>query len=199
MDRIQEEAQLKKEYGYKNKKELWKVNSILRNFRGQARRLIPLTSDQANLEKKQLMTRLISLGLVKEDARIEDVLGLTITNLMERRLQSIVLRKKLANTIKQARQFITHGHISIGDKKVTSPSMIVKIGDEPLVSFSGNSELINESHPERVAGKEKRERKNKKEAIEEKMKEVKRKETEKKAEEETGLKENEIKELAGAE
>ena len=75
MDRIKEEATLNKEYGYKNKKELWKVNSILRNFRGQARRLIPLNDKQATLEKQQLMNRLVSLGIIKEDARVEEVVA----------------------------------------------------------------------------------------------------------------------------
>jgi len=195
MERIKEESQLRYEYGYKNKKELWKMTSILRNFRGQARKLISLTSNQAAIERKQLINRLISLGLVKEDARIENVLALTIKDIMERRLQTIVLKKRLANTVKQARQFITHRHINIGEQSVTSPSMLVKVSDEPLVSFSGSSAMVNESHAERAAGLEKRERRNKKEVLEEKMRKVREEEKKKKDEEVLGISKAEIEEI----
>jgi small subunit ribosomal protein S4 len=158
MARIKEEADLRRDYGYKNKKEIWKMYSILRNFRAQARKLIPLTDEHAKLEKRQLLTRLASLGLIKEGAKIEDVLTLKVRDLLERRLQTLLVRKRLANTIKQARQMITHSHILIGEKKITSPSHLVTIKEEPMISFSQNSPFISEMHPERSAGKEKREK-----------------------------------------
>jgi len=184
MDRIQEEKQIRRSYGCKNKAEIWKVQSKLRKFRAQARRLIPLTGRQAQLEKKQLLTRLFKLGLVKENAKIEDVLALKITDLMERRLQTLVLNKKLANTVKQARQMISHGHIQIGSKKVKSPTHLVTLGQEPEISFAGNSPFISEMHPERVAGNEKREKKNRGQIVEDKALELKKesKRTEKTAE-----------------
>jgi small subunit ribosomal protein S4 len=157
--RIKEEADLRNEYGYKNKKEIWKMYSILRKFRAQARRLIPLTDKQAQLEKKQLLTRLALLGLVKENAQIEDVLALKVKDVLERRLQTLVLRKRFANTVKQARQMITHGHIVVGEKKITSPSHLVTIKEEPHISFQGSSPFMSEMHPERVAGSNKREKK----------------------------------------
>ena len=195
MERIKEESQLRYEYGYKNKKELWKMTSILRNFRGQARKLISLTSNQAAIERKQLINRLISLGLVKEDAHLENVLALTIKDIMDRRLQTIVLKKRLANTVRQARQFITHGHIMVGDHNVTSPSMLVKLLDEPKISFSGSSAMVNEAHAERVAGREKRERMNKKEANEEKIQKAREADKKKKEEEVLGISKAEIEEI----
>ncbi len=155
MERIKEESQLRREYGYKNKTEVWKVQSILRSFRAQARRLIPLTDEQAQLEKRQLLSKLASLGLVNENAQIEDVLALTVRDLLERRLQTLVFRKKLANSVKQARQFITHGHITINGKKITSPAYMVKVSEENGIGFSENSTLASEEHPERIAVREK--------------------------------------------
>ena len=194
MGRIKEEAQLKKEYGYKNKKEIWKVESKLRNFRAQARRLIPLTHNQAKLEKKQLLDKLASLGLITSGAQIEDVLGLNIRDLLERRLQTLVYRKKLANTIKQARQLITHNHIVIGDKVSTSPSQLIRVSDENSITFTPNSSFVSEMHPERLAGKEKREKKRVKE---EKKKEEDLTEAEKKVKEEEKKEFEEIKKLEG--
>jgi small subunit ribosomal protein S4 len=149
------------------------MQSILRKFRKQARRLIPLTDPQAQLEKKQLLTRLASLGLIKEGAQIEDVLALKVRDILERRLQTVVLRKKLAHTVKQARQMITHGHVLIGEKKVTSPSHLVTVGEEPEVAFITNSPFFSEMHAERVAGETKREKRKEVKVSEEKLEEQK--------------------------
>ena len=157
MKRIKEESQLRRSYGYKNKKEIWKVQSTLRDFRAQARRLIPLKDMQAELEKKQLISKLVALGIIKEGSHIEDILALDIRDLLERRLQTILLKKKMANSIKQARQFITHGHVKVGENKITSPSYLVKLSEENQISFSENSSLTSEMHPEIVAAKEKKE------------------------------------------
>ena len=147
--RMQEETKLKKEYGYKNKREVWKMFSLLRNFRNQARKLIGMRTKESEVLKRQLIKRLNSLGLIKEDAKLEDVLNLTIRDIMERRLQTRVYRKKMAKTMKQSRQFITHGHILIGNKKVKSPSHMVTIKEDEMIRFDPNSSLASELHPER--------------------------------------------------
>lgn len=129
--RIIEEKNLKGEYWYKNKKEMWKMRSILKNFRQQARTLIGEAGKQAEKQKKQLIDKLNKLGiLTKQDANLDDVLELTIKDIMERRLQTLVYRKKLSNTIKDARQKIVHGKIIVGEKKITSPSKLITIEEE---------------------------------------------------------------------
>lgn len=129
--RIVEEKNLKKEYWYKNKREMWKMKTILKNFRQQARSLIGETSKQAQLHKKQLLEKLTRYGiLAKAEIGLDDVLELTIKEIMERRLQTVVFRKKLTNTVKEARQAIVHGKILIAGKKVTSPSKLITIEEE---------------------------------------------------------------------
>jgi len=148
-DRIEEEIALKKEYGLKNKREIWVVASKLNKFKDQFKTLNAQTGTQAEKEKEQLKDKLLSLGLIKTDSPLGVVLGLDTKDLMERRLQTIVLRKNLARSINQARQFIVHRHIMVGRKKVTSPSYIVKVGEENQVSFVQTSTLSDPSHPER--------------------------------------------------
>ena len=89
------------------------------------------------------------MGLINSDGQIDDILSLTVRDLCERRIQSLTLKKGLARTLKQARQFITHRHICIGEKRVTSPSYLVSIEEEPLMCFSQISSLVSEDHPER--------------------------------------------------
>jgi small subunit ribosomal protein S4 len=148
--RINEEVELMHNYGFVCKKEIWKIQSVLRKIRQQVRKLIASKSEQARREREQLISKLIKLGLLKEGSKITDVLNLKINDFCERRLQTIVFRKGLANSIKQARQFITHGHISIRDKKITSPNYLVPVNEENLIMFSKNSKLSSIEHPERV-------------------------------------------------
>jgi len=77
-------------------------------------------------------------------------LTITLKDVLERRLQTLVYKKKLARSIKQARQFITHRHVTVSDKVITSPSYIVTKDDENKIGFSSLSALNSIDHPERA-------------------------------------------------
>ncbi len=151
--RLDEERTLIREYGLKNKKELWKINSKFKKFTNQAKNLITLTTEQGKLEKKQLINKLARLGLLSIDANEEDVLNLNAKDIFERRLQTLVFRKGLAKTMKQSRQFIVHEHIRIDGKKLTSPSHLVTLKEESTIEFCQTSSLSDHEHPERTTSK----------------------------------------------
>jgi small subunit ribosomal protein S4 len=97
--------------------------------------------------EKELLARLKKLGIIHETAILDDVLDLTVEDILERRLQTIVFRKGLAKSIYQARQLITHGHIIIGDQRVTVPSYLVTREEEEKIAYAPDSPLANPSHP----------------------------------------------------
>ena len=148
--RIEEEKVLMTKYGFKNKTELWKLNSKLRKFKTQVKLLVPKNDDLAEKQKQQLLNKLQKLNLIQENAVLEDILSLTFKDMCERRLQTIVLKKGLARSINQARQFVTHGHILIGENKITAPNYMVNSDEELMIKFSQYSTLHSEDHPERV-------------------------------------------------
>ncbi len=148
--RIETEKNIVREYGVKNKKEIWKMDALLRNFTTQAKKLIVASSRQAMLEKQNLIKKLQRYGFVSADATIDQILGLTLKDIMNRRLQTLVVKKGLATNVKQARQMITHKHVVVGDKKVSSPSYLITLEEEAIVGFSPASSLFKEDHPERV-------------------------------------------------
>jgi len=177
-DRIDSEKEILKGYGLKNKKEIWKMESVLRNFRQQAKKLVAQDNVQVNKEREQLLNKLVGLSLLNPGAKIENVLDLELKDIMDRRLQTQVFKQGLAKTMKQARQFITHKHISIKDKKIDVPSYLVTKEDEFKINFSDNSDLSDDTHPERIKKKvqklkEEVEKIEKKEIKKEKTKEVK--------------------------
>lgn len=149
-ERIDSEKVLLYNYGLVNKRELWKVESKLKNFKDLTKHLVAQTTEQSEKEKNALFGRLKKLGIMKNDATADDVLGLGTEQLLDRRLQTIVYKQDLARSIKQARQFITHGHIIVGKNKVTIPGYIVSLSEESQISFVGKSSLANPDHPERV-------------------------------------------------
>jgi len=171
-ERINQEKELIKEYGLKNKKEIWKMLSILKKFKLQAKTLIPKQTNQAKIEKEQLLNKLSKLNILPKTAQLDNILGLKIEDIMERRLQTIIYKKGLANSPKQARQFITHKHIILNGQKINAPSYLVKLTDETTLEFSKNSPLSDSAHPERIS-------KLKKEISEDKIKEIKKPKTEK--------------------
>jgi small subunit ribosomal protein S4 len=150
-DSLQEELKLIGLYGLRNKHELWRHKTTLSKTRGIARSLIGRTSEERIKMENELLTRLKKLGILAEISALDNVLDLSIEDLLERRLQTIVFRKGLARTIFQARQLITHGHITIENRRVTVPSYIVAKVEEDQVRYSLQSSIANEAHPLRQA------------------------------------------------
>lgn len=157
--RIEEEKKLIEEYGLKNKKEIWKMDSKLRKFKSQVKKLITAPTKQKELEKTQLLKKLQSLGLIKKTAQLDDILSLTLKDIMERRLQTLLCKKGLVKSIKQSRQMIVHKHVSIGNKKITMPSYLLRKEEEDKLSFSQYSPLSNKNHPARIIEDKKQEKK----------------------------------------
>ncbi len=141
-ERFDAEKKTVEEYGLKNKRELYKAETELKKKRATARKLLALELEQRLKREKELLDSLRAIGILSEKATLEDVLTLNVEALLERRLQTIVLRKGLATTPKQARQFITHGHIEINGKKTDRPGFIVKKENEGKIKYHGNEMMI---------------------------------------------------------
>lgn len=129
-ERIEKEKEILKKFGLRRKREIWRAEALLRKFRRLARSLIGKKDEK---REKILIEKLIRLGILKKGCDLNDVLSLTIEDILKRRLQTIVFEKGLANTIKQARQFIVHGHIKINGRKVVYPSYLVKKEEEDKI------------------------------------------------------------------
>jgi small subunit ribosomal protein S4 len=151
------EVQLVKAYGLRNKREVWKAASMLRMYRSEARKLLAnvASGQEGGLEghlktqSEEILSKLIRYGIIKQDSNIDDILSLKTENILERRLQTQVLRLGLARTVVQARQFITHGHIAVDGRKATIPGMLISKENEMRIEYYGTSPLVSESHPER--------------------------------------------------
>lgn len=150
-DILQEELKTLGTFGLRNKHELWRHETMLSKFRGIARSLIGRTPEERVKMENELLVRLKKLGVLQETAVLDDVLDLSIEDILERRLQTLVFRKTLTKTVHQARQLITHGHITLDGRRVTVPGYIVSREEEKTIAYATESQLTNPAHPTRVA------------------------------------------------
>ena len=62
-------------------------------------------------------------------ARMKGNTGDELMTILETRLDNVVFRLGLANTRREARQLVNHGHFTVNGKRVNIPSYLVKVGD----------------------------------------------------------------------
>jgi small subunit ribosomal protein S4 len=140
------ELRLLGEYGLRNKHELRRHHATLSKYRSLARELLAMPTQERLKIEKELLSKLQSYSIVPEGANIDNVLDLSVETILDRRLQSVVLKRGLARTPQQARQLITHGHIAVRGRKVTSPGYLVKQLEEQEIHCSLGSEFSKEGH-----------------------------------------------------
>jgi small subunit ribosomal protein S4 len=128
-------------FGLRTKRELWKAHTELSRVRHQARSLLALRQEVREEKEPILMKSLVRIGLVSNDATLDDVLNLNVDDLLSRRLQTIVTKKLGFKTPYQARQAVIHGHIMIGERKIDIPSYTVTIEEENKVHFTAESKI----------------------------------------------------------
>ena len=150
-DILGEELKLLGTFGLRNKHELWRHETQLSKFRGIARSLIGKPAEERVKMENELLVRLKKLGVLSETAVLDDVLDLSIEDLLERRLQTLVFRKSLTKTVHQSRQLITHGHITLNSRRVTVPGYIVSREEEKTLTYAIESQFANADHPTRLA------------------------------------------------
>ncbi|MHA1906084.1 MAG: 30S ribosomal protein S4 [Candidatus Thorarchaeota archaeon] len=150
-ERFEQELQLIGSYGLRNKRELWRHKTELSRYRRTARSLLAIPENERRLPESELVNKLARIGVLTDERILDNVLDLTLENVLERRLQTIVFRKGLACSMYHARQLVTHGHIALGDSRVTTPSRLLTVSEEDRLAYSPKSALRDDSHPARIA------------------------------------------------
>ena len=157
-ERIKAEVEIVREFGLKNKTEVWKAQTVLRNFRKQSRELqarLRGGDAQAKIEADALLAKCARMGILPvAGATLNDILLLKEGDILSRRLQTVVFDKGLATTIKQARQMITHGHVHINGHRVTVPGYIVTREEEASVVYNAASPFTDDMHPMRMSAEQ---------------------------------------------
>jgi small subunit ribosomal protein S4 len=133
--RIEEEVGIMEEFGLKNKREIWKADAKIKSIREKAKKLISSKPE----EQQALFNKLNKIGIKVNS--ISSVLSLDKKDYLKRRLQTVVLVKKLASTSKQARQLIVHKKVLVNGNAVNSPSYVVPVEFENKITLKDKKKL----------------------------------------------------------
>ena len=144
-DQLSAELYIIGSYGLRNKRELWKAQTEVAGYRNQARALLALPAEDRHQQEIKLLKYLNRLGLIDEAASLDDILNLKIEHLLERRLQTMIMRKIDTKSPYTARQIVVHGHVSIVDRFVNLPGHIVRKEEENMLLV--HLELTKPSSP----------------------------------------------------
>lgn len=146
--RMKEELEFLGEYGLRNKREFWKHRTQLRTYRALARQLRTMPPEVRDKGIREITGKLIRFGILSPgEHSFDDVLNLSIRDFLDRRLQTIVLKKGLAKSQAQARQLITHRHIAVGGQVIDSPSYLVDTKFDTDIGYALRSAYANADHP----------------------------------------------------
>lgn len=113
-ERLDNEMKIVGEFGLKNKREVWRVSLLLAKMRANARTLLTLDekSPKRIFEGNALLRRCVRLGLLEEDKReLDYVLAIKVSDIMARRLQTLVFKQNLAKSLHHARVLIRQRHV----------------------------------------------------------------------------------------
>ncbi len=130
--RIAADKELKRDHGFRRKKEIWRLDYAFKHLMRRARKILATKDKEA---EEILMNKLIKMGLIEKKVHIDEILSMSFEDLCERRLQTILFKKDLATTLKQARQFIAHKKVRVGDKMVNQPNYIVLKDEEDKIKL----------------------------------------------------------------
>ncbi len=150
-ERFEQELELIGAFGLRNKRELWRHSTELSNYRRQARQMLAVPPSEREQIEKELVDKLAKIGILAEEPSLDHVLDLTLENILERRLQTIVFRKGMAASMHHARQLVAHGHIGLDSARVTTPARLITMGEADRIEYTNKSSLNDQSHPARIA------------------------------------------------
>eukprot|EP00871_Galdieria_phlegrea_P005321 jgi/Galph1/5790/GphlegSOOS_G4492.1 len=168
-ERLDAELKLVGEYGLRNKREVWRVEFALSKIRAAARDLLTLDEKDPRriFEGNALLRRLTRYGLLDEAHQsLDHVLSLKVQDLLERRLQTQVLKLGLAKSIHHARVLIRQRHIRVGKQLVNVPSFMVRVDSQKHIDFALDSPFGG-GRPGRVKRRALREKAKKETGVEE--------------------------------
>merc|ERR1712228_1144789 len=124
------------------KREDWSQQLVLAKLRKAARVLLTMDAEDPRriFEGEALIRRMVRLGLLERSERkLDFVLGLTVSQFMERRPQTLVMKRNLAKSVHEARVLIRQRQISVGRQLVNIPSFMVRKSSEGQIQLSATS------------------------------------------------------------
>jgi U3 small nucleolar ribonucleoprotein protein IMP3 len=141
-------AKIMRRYHIQNRDDYTAYNKIVGMVTKLAAKIKTLKSDDPFrvAMTDQLLTKLVDLGLVNKATSLKTAEDLTASVLCRRRLPVIMVRLKMAETMKTAVTFVEQGQVRVGPHVVTDPAFLVTKAMEDFVTWVDASKVRRTVH-----------------------------------------------------
>ena len=142
-DRNLREVKVMRRYHVQDREDYRKYNKLCGLITKLVSRLKKLPADdefRVDLTER-LLAKLYQTGLVATKSSIAKAEGIAVSAFCRRRLPVVLMRLKMAETLKEAVTFIEQGHVRVGPEVVTDPAFLVTRSMEDFVTWSDSSKI----------------------------------------------------------
>jgi U3 small nucleolar ribonucleoprotein protein IMP3 len=137
------EIKVLRRYHIQNREDYHKYNKlrgIITRFTSRLKQLKP--DDKLRIQLTEaLLDKLYIMGLIASKSSMSQVEKLSVSSFCRRRLPIVMVRLKMAETVKAAVTFIEQGHIRVGPEVVEDPAFLVTKNLEDFVTWADSSKI----------------------------------------------------------
>lgn len=137
------EIEILRRYHIQKRDDYVKYNKICGEITALTSRLSKLDpEDPMRLEMtEQLLTKLYNMGIIHNKTGLSACAKITTSSFCRRRLPVVMVRMKMASTLKEAVTYIEQGHVRVGPEVVTDPAFLVTRNFEDFVTWTDSSRI----------------------------------------------------------
>jgi U3 small nucleolar ribonucleoprotein protein IMP3 len=136
-------AKIMRKYHIQKREDYIAYNRLVGTVTSLAAKLKSLPKDDAFriAMTDQLLTKLYNIGLIDKASSLQKAEDLTVTRFCRRRLPVLLVRLKMAATMKVAIAYIEQGQVRVGPDVVTDPAFLVNRNVEDYITWTDTSKI----------------------------------------------------------
>uniref|UniRef100_A0A1B6MSN6 U3 small nucleolar ribonucleoprotein protein IMP3 n=1 Tax=Graphocephala atropunctata TaxID=36148 RepID=A0A1B6MSN6_9HEMI len=137
------EVKVMKKYFIQKREDYTKYNKLSREIRTVARKIKEIDPSESfrTDSSASLLEKLYVMGLIDTKWNLESCDGVTASSFCRRRLPVVMVRLRMAQTVKMAAQLIQQGHVRVGTEVVKDPAFLVTRNLEDFVTWVDSSAI----------------------------------------------------------
>lgn len=137
------EIQVTRRYRLPNREEYFKYNKLVGQLTKLTARLKKLPANDPFRTKmtEQLLDKLFNMGLLNTKKSLLKAEQVNVSAFCRRRLPVVMVRVKMAQSLKEATTYIEQGHVRVGPTAVTDPAYLVTRSFEDFVTWVDSSKI----------------------------------------------------------
>ncbi|KAG0437394.1 U3 small nucleolar ribonucleoprotein IMP3 [Dictyocoela muelleri] len=130
-------------YKIRDREDIYKYKQIVTKIKQLCDQIALLKKDDGTriFLTREIISKLFNMGLIGSRSLV-DCAKIKISNFCERRITTIMVKKKMVSNLTDAVRFVEHGHVMVGSHVVVDPSTIISQGMEDMIEWRDKSKIL---------------------------------------------------------